>query len=76
MSQRLTSNQVQVAESAEAVSNLFIEKGWSDGLPMIPPTEEAVEELFSLRGLQFDPDLVMHFFQILKKDYNVKIPHI
>ncbi len=53
MSQRLTSEEVLVADSAEAVSNLFFEKGWSDGLPTIPPTREAVERM--LAGTNRDP---------------------
>ena len=53
MSQRLTAEKVQVADSAEAVSNLFLEKGWTDGLPIIPPTEEAVEMM--LTGMNKDP---------------------
>ncbi len=53
MSQKLTSEKVLVADSAEAVSNLFFEKGWSDGLPIIPPIEEAVERM--LAGTDRDP---------------------
>ncbi|MFC1932424.1 hypothetical protein ACFLXU_02175 [Chloroflexota bacterium] len=53
MSQRLTSAQFLVADSAEAVSNLFFEKGWSDGLPIIPPTENAVERM--LAGTNREP---------------------
>ncbi|MFC1986905.1 hypothetical protein ACFLWC_07995 [Chloroflexota bacterium] len=53
MSQKLTSEKVSVADSAETVSNLFFEKGWSDGLPIIPPTEEAVERM--LAGTSRDP---------------------
>ncbi len=53
MRQRLTSGRVPVADSFEAVSNLFFENGWSDGLPIIPPTEEAVERM--LAGTNRDP---------------------
>ena len=53
MSQRLTSEKVTVSDSAEAVSDLFFERGWSDGLPVIPPTEEAVEGM--LAGTNRDP---------------------
>ena len=53
MSQKLISERVLVADSAEAVNNLFFEKGWSDGLPVIPPTEEAVERM--LAGTNRDP---------------------
>ncbi len=47
MSQRLTSERIQVDDSAEAVNDLFLEKGWSDGLPVIPPTEDAVEKMLA-----------------------------
>ncbi len=53
MSQRLASEKVVVADSAEAISNLFFERGWSDGLPVIPPTEEAVERM--LAGANREP---------------------
>ncbi len=53
MSQRLASEKVLVADSAEAVNDLFLEKGWSDGLPIIPPTAEAVERM--LAGTKRDP---------------------
>ena len=53
MSQRLVSEKVQVADSVEAINSLFIEKGWSDGLPIIPPTEEAVERM--LAGINKGP---------------------
>jgi hypothetical protein len=53
MTQRLTSEKVLVADSAEAVTNLFYEKKWSDGLPIIPPTEEAVERM--LAGTRREP---------------------
>ncbi len=57
MSERLTSERVQVADSVEAVNDLFFEKGWSDGLPVIPPTEEAVERM--LAGTNRDPTEVV-----------------
>ncbi|MFC2002022.1 hypothetical protein ACFLUZ_05950 [Chloroflexota bacterium] len=53
MNKKLTSEKVQVADSAEAVMDLFLEKGWSDGLPVIPPTEEAVARM--LAGTNRDP---------------------
>ena len=44
---------VIVDNSVEEVNKLFIEKGWTDGLPIIPPTEEAVEKM--LAGTKRDP---------------------
>ncbi|MFC2068933.1 hypothetical protein ACFLTP_08020 [Chloroflexota bacterium] len=55
---RLTSKKVQVVDSIESINNTFIERGWSDGLPVIPPTEEAVEKMLS--NMARDPsDVVM-----------------
>ncbi len=53
MSQRLASEELVVADSLEDINKLFLEKGWSDGLPIIPPTEEAVERMLS--GINRNP---------------------
>ena len=45
MDYKFTSEKVTVADSIEAVNSLFIENGWSDGLPIIPPTQAAVEKM-------------------------------
>lgn len=37
----------------ESLNNLFYEKGWSLGLPIIPPTPEAVEAM--LKGTKHNP---------------------
>jgi len=34
-------------DAAEAVNQLFIGRRWSDGLPVVPPTEEAVKRMLS-----------------------------
>ena len=39
--------------SLEAVSKLFYGRGWTDGLPIIPPTEERVKKMIDRWG--FDP---------------------
>jgi hypothetical protein len=39
------------------VNQFFYEKGWSDGLPIIPPTEEAVQEM--LKGTGHPPDEIV-----------------
>src|ERR1700683_460202 len=46
---------VETADALEAIE-LFAERGWTDGLPVIPPTEEAVAEFLAVAGL--DPDEV------------------
>ncbi len=38
----LTSNQVEVTGSLEDAMELCYQRGWTDGLPVIPPTEEKV----------------------------------
>jgi hypothetical protein len=44
----------------KAISNMeqhYLQKGWSDGLPLIPPTSEAVSEM--LEGTELSPDHVV-----------------
>ena len=47
MNRKFASAKVTVDDSMEAVNRLFIDKGWSDGLPVIPPTEPAVEKMLT-----------------------------
>src|SRR5512138_652313 len=44
---KLISEQIEVDESLDSINELFYEKGWSDGLPVIPPTEERVRRILS-----------------------------
>ncbi len=53
---RLTSETQQTADAFEAIESYF-ERGWTDGLPIIPPTPEAVE-LF-LRTAKLQPDRIL-----------------
>ena len=41
----------------EDVNHFFYKRGWTDGLPIIPPTEEAVAEM--LKGTDLPPDHVV-----------------
>jgi hypothetical protein len=34
--------QIDVPDSVRDINDLFYKNGWSDGLPIIPPTEELV----------------------------------
>ncbi len=43
---------IQLKESVETINSVFYRRGWTDGLPIMPPTEKAVEEM--LKGA--DPD--------------------
>ena len=38
---------VQCDDDPEAVYEFLCEKGWSDGLPVIPPTPERVERMLA-----------------------------
>ncbi len=43
--------------SLEDVNRFFYQRGWTDGLPIIPPTEEAVKEM--LTGTDYPPDYLV-----------------
>src|SRR5205823_4374405 len=36
---------LQVPDSFREINAAFYERGWTDGLPIVPPTEEAVAEM-------------------------------
>ena len=38
----------------QEVNRFFYKRGWTDGLPIIPPTEESVEEMLTGTGLPAD----------------------
>jgi len=40
VSLQLVSERIEVEDSIDRVNTLFYERGWTDGLPIIPPTEE------------------------------------
>lgn len=54
---KLSAERLQVPDSAQETSRIFYEKGWTDGLPIIPPTPEAVEGF--LQGVKRKPDEVI-----------------
>ncbi len=43
--------------SLEEINRFFYQRGWTDGLPIIPPTEEAVAEM--LTGTDLPPDRLL-----------------
>jgi len=46
---------IRLPDSLDAIQDHFYEKGWTDGLPVIPPTQERVEAM--LKGMAWcDPD--------------------
>ena len=46
----LTSNRTEVAGTIDDAVELCYAKGWTDGLPVIPPTEEKVLQFLSFAG--------------------------
>jgi len=55
---RLVSKRVRVENCEDAINSAFIKFGWSDGLPIIAPTEERVNRMLSALGNR-DPQEVV-----------------
>jgi hypothetical protein len=53
---RLTSASIEVTSALEAIETYF-ENGWSDGLPIVPPTPEAVAD--TLEAAKLDPETIL-----------------
>jgi len=53
----LLSQRIEVSDEYEAVQNLYLERGWTDGLPITPPTPERVEAM--LAATRLDPQHVV-----------------
>ncbi|MBP38017.1 MAG: hypothetical protein QF676_06135 [Dehalococcoidia bacterium] len=53
---RLTSNSIELPGVLEAIETYF-ENGWSDGLPVVPPTPEAVTATLEAANLR--PDAIL-----------------
>ncbi len=51
------SDVIELEDSLEAVEAHFRERGWTDGLPIVPPTPERAEAM--LDGIDAEPDLVL-----------------
>jgi len=49
---------VECDEDPEAVFEFLCSKGWSDGLPVIPPTPERVERMFAYCDRELDKPVV------------------
>ena len=47
---RLTSESIELDDSPEAVDAYFSAQQWSDGLPVIPPTEDRVRAMLGAAG--------------------------
>ncbi len=46
----LSSKRVDIPDDMEAIYDFICEKGWGDGLPIIPPTEERVQKMIDYIG--------------------------
>jgi len=47
----LVSERLEVNDDFEAVQNLYLDRGWTDGLPIVPPTAERVEAMLAATPL-------------------------
>ncbi len=45
------SPQIEVVDEYEAVQELYLERGWSDGLPIVPPTLRRVAAMIASTAL-------------------------
>lgn len=43
----LVSDRIKLPESIEEISEYYYQRGWTDGLPIVPPTEDRVEKMLS-----------------------------
>ncbi|MBI2910235.1 MAG: hypothetical protein HYX92_21545 [Chloroflexi bacterium] len=53
----LASSRIKVGNSYEAVEDYLYEHGWTDGLPIVPPTEDRVQRM--LASMKLAPDDVI-----------------
>ena len=49
---RLVSQRIEVTDEYEKVQSLYLERGWTDGLPIAPPTPERVEAMLAATTLE------------------------
>jgi hypothetical protein len=51
---KVDAERIVVPENAEEVNRVYYERGWTDGLPIVPPTEERVERMIEAGGREGD----------------------
>jgi hypothetical protein len=62
---------VQVARDAfSEINDLFYRRGWTDGLPIIPPTRERVQEMLKATGLP--PEHPVGIIELMKGQATVE----
>src|SRR5207244_11849829 len=52
----LTSQRYEVKDMAEAIE-LYYTKGWTDGLPVVPPTENSIWGMLESAGLEPEAEI-------------------
>jgi hypothetical protein len=57
-------------DAYEEINDLFYRRGWTDGLPIVPPTRERVKEM--LRGTDLPPGQVIGIVESLKGQATVE----
>jgi hypothetical protein len=62
----LTGEQIEVPADADALYELSLVEGWGDGVPLLPPTDDAIEAL-----LAGTPDAAEHVLGVLPPQYGV-----
>ena len=48
----LEAQRIELIDDYDAVQDLYLERGWGDGLPITPPTPERVEAMLVASGLE------------------------
>ena len=61
---RLKVEKIETANPLAAVNELFYKRGWTDGLPIIPPSEHLVLEM--LKGTDLPPEEVVSVLDPMK----------
>ena len=46
-SPQLVSKRIDIPDSLDEINTLYYQRGWTDGLPIIPPTEERVAQMLT-----------------------------
>ncbi len=57
-------------DAYEEVNEIFYKRGWTDGLPIVPPTRERVKEM--LRGTDLPPDQVIGIVESVRGQATVE----
>ena len=57
MSPTLSSRRVEAHDSLDAINDLYYQRGWTDGLPIVPPDEDRVSAM--LDSIEADPTEVL-----------------